>query len=142
MKNVIGACYSYFGTLIGEGPSILFGQGVASRSKVPCGGWAMVTQKPISNVAYFTDLMSSQASRFAISCWYLACFLDFASLRFLKLLAGMVSSTIETSAPEMITRSGLSEDVDRLTGIGAGGLLLARRPGRSAYSFWEGPRVG
>ena len=42
---------------------------------------------------------------------------------------------MRTYFPAIITKSDLSEDVERLLGIVAGGLLQALSPGRAAYSF-------
>jgi hypothetical protein len=42
---------------------------------------------------------------------------------------------MRTCFPAIITKLGLSKDVERLVGIVADGLLQALSPGRSAYSF-------
>ena len=62
-------------------------------------------------------------------------------LMFSMLLVGMVSSKTVRSEPETITRSGLSDDVERFVGIVAGGLLQALRLRRWAYSLWVGLRT-
>ena len=59
----------------------------------------------------------------------------FAASRPAGWFPGIVSSKMRTCFPAIITKSGLSEDVERLVGIVAGGLLQALNPGRSAYSF-------
>ena len=87
---------------------------------------------PISRVVYLTDVVSGCESRSVISCWYLVIFRSLAFLMFSMLLPGMVGSKIVRSEPETITRSGLSDEVERFIGIVADGLLQALRPGRSA----------
>ena len=62
------------------------------------------------------------------SIWLPPCVLPVADV----LLVGMVSSSIRITLSETTTTSGLSAETDRFKGRVAGGLLLARLPGRSA----------
>ena len=84
-------------------------------------------------VEYDTLLVLGCDSRSVIRHWYLACLRRLASCKFSEVLAGTVSSKMRASLPEITTRSGLWDDVDRSDGMVAGGLLLDLRPGRSAY---------
>ena len=85
---------------------------------------------PISRVTKEVALpfFSKSATRAA----YFDSFLFFASENPVGEFLQMVSSKMEISASEIMTKSGLSKEEEMFRGIVAGGDMLASLPGRSA----------